>query len=87
MLQQNHKTVWVSVRQRAAETCLDTSSIWRHVRKGILPEPVRLTPGTTRFARHELDAVDRARLGGADDAGIRTLVAELAAARTEQVAA
>lgn len=79
--------VWVSVRQRAADCDLDNSTIWRHVRKGLLPAPVRLTAGTTRFPRRELDAVDRARLAGATDNDIRTLVKELAAARQQQAAA
>lgn len=86
----NQKTVWVSVRQRANESALDSSTIWRHVKKGLLPEPVRLTPGTTRFARRELDAIDHARLAGADDEAIRKLVRNLVAARkadTEQAAA
>lgn len=83
----NKTSVWVSARQRADECGLDTSTVWRHIKKGILPTPIRLTPGTTRFYRGELDAIDRARLAGANDEAIRELVRELEAARTEQAAA
>lgn len=83
----SNASVWVSARQRADECGLDCSTVWRHIKKGILPTPTHLTAGTTRFYRRELEAIDRARLAGANDEAIRELVRELEAARTEQAAA
>ena len=77
--------IWVSIPQRARETGHNPCTVWRAIRDGILPTPVKIGPGTTRFARHELDAIDRARLAGAGDKAIRDLVRELVAARAQAV--
>lgn len=79
-------TIWVSVSQRAKESDLNPSTIWRHIQSGLLPRPVRLSAGTSRFARYELNAIDHARLVGAGDDEIKKLVRELVADR-QQVAA
>lgn len=81
------KPIWVSVSQRANQCAVDKSTVWRHVKAGLLPEPIRITAGTSRFPAHELAAVDRAILSGADNAAIRTLVSSLRAARQQQAAA
>jgi len=41
--------VWASDDQLAALLAVSRSTIWRWVKVGILPEPVKLTPGTTRW--------------------------------------
>lgn len=76
--------VWVSIPKRAAETGNNPCTVWRHIRAGLLPPPVKISENTTRIARFELDAIDRARLAGADDDAIRELVKKLVAARKEQ---
>ena len=35
--------------------------IWRWVRRGILPEPERITPGCTRFDLAKVEAAERQR--------------------------
>lgn len=77
---------WLSVTQRARDTGVNPCTVWRHIRAGLLPQPVKLSANTTRLPVAELDAVDTARLRGADDDAVRALVRELVAAR-QQVAA
>lgn len=79
--------IWVSIPRRAAEVGHNPCTVWRHIRDGLLPPPTKIGPSTTRLARHELDAIDRARLAGANDDAIRKLVRDLVEARQQQVAA
>lgn len=46
----------LTVRQVAALLNIGTSSVWRHVRNGTLPKPVRIV-GTTRWRRADLLAL------------------------------
>lgn len=57
------------------------SSVYRHIAEKLLPPPVHLGAKTSAWPEHEVDAVNRARLAGADDATVRALVADLIAAR------
>ena len=50
---------------------------------GLLPPPIKLGPKCARWGAHELQAVVRARLGGANDEQVRSLVQELIAFRRE----
>lgn len=76
---------WLSDVDLAARYGQSRVTPWRHTRAGVLPPPVKLSPGCTRWPAHEVEAIDRARLAGADDAAIRELVLKLVADR--QVAA
>jgi prophage regulatory protein len=58
-----------------------TSSIYRDIRNGLFPPPVKLGENTSAWPEHEADAIARAQIAGADSARIRTLVSELVAAR------
>lgn len=58
-----------------------TSSIYRDIRNGLFPPPIKLGENTSAWPEHEADAIARAQIAGADDARIRSLVAELVAAR------
>lgn len=78
---------WLKDIELAARYGQSRVTPWRKVRAGMLPPPIRLSPGCTRWPAHEIEAIDRARLAGADDEGIRKLVVDLVAARTAQVAA
>lgn len=78
---------WVSVTTRAHERDIVPSTEWRHITAGLEPPAVKLSPGMSRLVRSELNAVDAARLAGADDDTIRTLVRQLVADRKQQVAA
>lgn len=49
---------YVSDAQLAAERSVSRSTIWRWVAKGLLPQPVQLSPGCTRWIRAEIDKRD-----------------------------
>lgn len=76
------KKPWLSDTELAARCGQSRVQPWRQVRAGLLPPPVKLSPGCTRWAAHEIEAIDRARLAGADDDAIRALVLKLVADRT-----
>jgi len=78
---------WLSDVDLAARYGQSRVTPWRHTRAGVLPPPVKLSPGCTRWPAHEVEAIDRARLAGADDAAIRELVQRMVAARRQAVAA
>jgi prophage regulatory protein len=58
-----------------------SSTTYRHVAAGLLPPPVKLGPNTSAWVEHELDAVDAARVAGATEDEVRSLVAKLVAER------
>lgn len=78
---------WLSDRDIAERRGQSRPHIWRLVKQGDLPKPVKLSPGCTRWPAHEIEAIDRARLAGANDADIRQLIADMDAARRQAVAA
>lgn len=74
---------WLADRDIAARYCQSRVTPWRKTRAGLLPPPIRLSPGCTRWPTHEIEAIDRARLAGADDDAIRALVKRLVADRAQ----
>lgn len=40
------------------------NTIWTWAKKGLLPEPVRISPGCTRWNRAEIEAMYPERLAG-----------------------
>lgn len=62
---------------------LGRSTIFDHVRSGLLPPSVSLGPRATGWPVEELDRIFGARAAGADDAAVRELVAGLIAARQQ----
>ena len=76
-------TTFASVRDVADRRRQNPSHIWRITRDGLLPPPIKLGANCTRWITAELDAVDAARIRGADDGDIRKLVRDLIAARKE----
>lgn len=40
---------------------IDRSTVHRWARKGIIPRPIRLSPGCSRWIEDELDALDARR--------------------------
>lgn len=77
---------WLTDKDIADRLRVSRVTPWRRAKDGLLPPPIRLSPGCTRWPAHEIEAIDRARLAGADDADIRKLVLELIAARRQAVA-
>lgn len=67
------------VRERCG--CKKTH-LYAEIRRGLFPPPVRMGARFAAWPEAEVDAVLRARVGGASDASVRSLVAELVQART-----
>lgn len=65
-----------------AVTGLSRSSIYLRITQGLLPSPVALGARAVGWPQAEIEAVNRARIAGHDDAAIRTLVTALVAERT-----
>ncbi|MCH9004944.1 MAG: AlpA family phage regulatory protein [Proteobacteria bacterium] len=59
MLKQN--IVYVSDLQLAVRYSVSRSTIWRWTERGILPTPVRLSSGCTRWKFADIEAHDAAR--------------------------
>lgn len=57
------------------------------VRRGLFTRPVRLGVRQVGWPEHEVEALNRARLGGAGDVEIRALVQALEAARADEFTA
>ena len=70
----------------AARFAVSTSMVYRWVRKGILPPPIKLGLRMSAWSADELDAVAEARLAGRGDDAVRALVAGLVAARQRDAA-
>lgn len=52
---------YLSDTQLAARYAISRSSVWRWAARGILPAPVQLSPGTTRWRADEVEVCDAAR--------------------------
>lgn len=59
------ENVFLSDKQLGARYDTSRSTIWRWVRNGDFPEPVKLSPGCTRWALETVAAWERKRLGKA----------------------
>lgn len=59
------------------------TSIWRDIKRGLLPRPVRTGKNTVVFPEAEINAVIQARVQGKTDEQIRALIEQLHAARVE----
>lgn len=62
-------------------TALKTTKIYKDVKEGLFPPPIKLTMRASAWVEQEVAAVNRARIAGKTDAEIRELVARLVAAR------
>lgn len=51
---------YVSDIQLSQERGVHRTTIWRWAAKGLLPKPVQLSPGTSRWIREEIDKHDAA---------------------------
>ena len=65
-----------------AVTGLSRSSIYLRISEGLLPSPVALGSRAVGWPQAEIEAINRARIAGHDDAALRALVLELVAHRT-----
>lgn len=51
-----HDPQLLTVREVAATLKISVNTVWRHVRNGALPEPVRIV-GATRWRRADIEAL------------------------------
>ena len=58
------------------------STIYLRITQGLLPTPVALGARAVGWPQAEIEAINRARIAGHDDAALRALVLELVAQRT-----
>ena len=77
--------IWISIPTRAAQEGVNPCTIWRRIKAGLLPPPVKTGPNSTRLFAGELEIIDQAILSGATESEIKALVRNIVAAR--QVAA
>lgn len=57
------------------------SATYRHITEGLIVPPVKLSANTSVWPTHEIEAIERARVAGANDEEVRALVSSLVAAR------
>lgn len=72
---------WLRLPELIRRRGTSRSATYRHIAQGLLPAPVHIGPRTSAWPEHEIEAIDRARLAGANDEAVRRLVAELMTAR------
>ena len=58
------------------------STIYLRITQGLLPTPVALGARAVGWPQAEIEAINRARIAGHDDAALRALVLALVAKRT-----
>jgi prophage regulatory protein len=64
-----------------AESGLSRSTIYSRIAQGLFTKQVSLGPRCVGWPRHEIEALNAARIAGKSDEEIRELVAKLEAAR------
>ena len=57
--QTNPILIWLSDKQVAERYAIKRNSVWRWARTGILPQPHKIGPNTTRWRVTELDQFDQ----------------------------
>ena len=55
-------TRYISDRELAKRYDTSRSTVWRWTARGILPQPVQISEGCTRWLAHEIEQRDAARL-------------------------
>jgi prophage regulatory protein len=68
-------------------TALGTTSVYRNVKAGTFPPPIKLTTRSSAWVEDEVAAINQARIAGKSDDEIRQLVVCLIAQRQQPQAA
>lgn len=68
-------------------TALRTTSVYRAVKLGTLPPPIKLTSRSSAWVEDEIAACNEARIAGKSDEDLKRLVARLVAKRQQAAAA
>lgn len=61
MASENDGVVYLSAAQLALRYGVHVVTVWRWAQLGRIPQPVRLTPRTTRWRRDQIEASDDER--------------------------
>lgn len=61
MASENDGVVYLSASQLARRYGVHITTVWTWARVGRIPQPVRLTPRTTRWRRDQIEASDAER--------------------------
>lgn len=69
-----------------AETGYARSTVWHHVKNGLLPKPIKIGPRAVGWLSDEIEAVMNARIQGKGDAEIKALVIDLEQRRSQSAA-
>ena len=77
-------TVILRIRGVKVATGLSTASVYRLMNEGLLPRPVHIGIKSVGWPEYEIEAINNARIAGADNVEIRELVSLLVAARSER---
>ena len=54
--------VYLTDKQVGSRYGISRPSVWRWVKKGIIPGPVKFSEGCSRWVKNELDACDAERM-------------------------
>lgn len=65
---------------------ISPATLYRHVKDGLCTRPIKIGSRVSRWPSEEIDAVIAARLAGADDSQVRTLVGRLHELRQQKFA-
>ena len=82
----NNKMLIEFIRQPAvtAMTGLSRSVLYAHVQRGLFTPPIHLGPQTAVWPRHEINAINAARLASKSEDEIREVVKAMIADRGRQ---
>jgi prophage regulatory protein len=75
----------VQALTRTAASPLPKPTLYDHIKKGLLPPPIKLSIRSAVWIIAEIEAVNRARIAGKSNEQIRELVTALVAARSESI--
>lgn len=73
--------VFIRIGEALRITGLPRSSFYAQVADGIMPSMLKIGPRAAAVPLHEIEAVQRLRLSGVDDAQVRALVSRLLSER------
>lgn len=74
-------------KQVQAESGYSRSTIYQRMSDGLWPRAVKLGPRAVGWPAREVEALNEARIAGADDSRIRALVRHLEGARSSSLSA
>ena len=83
---QQQPITFVRIKAVCEATARSRSTVYEDVKRGLFTRPVALGERAVAWPKHEVEAVNRAKLAGATAADLRSLVDRLHQARTATAA-